>query len=560
MEEVNKLFKLSLVGSGFASLVWTSTFHSSLAETAAQQTVPTADYKSCYLIMASSSSNGCSVSSIRTNDYNHEKNLPHDAYKLLAVPSPIGGVLVICANSIHYHSQSLSCALALNSFYTQLENSTELPKSHVSGSLMRKCDMAVTRCCLVFNKNRRTIAPDLVQALLDIASLTSAVVVTLLVDEDGDAPLSKKLRMSLDSQHDFTSSEELSLYSTAPKSSESTKKSFSFAVRDSLINVGPLKDFAYGLRINADSNATGICKQSNYELVCCSGSGKNGALCVMQQSVRPELISEVFKVEVFLLWPCSRGWEGVIGLGFSSTGKVITKCSLDYANNEDEDARACFASDFRFRNVDERHPPCCNFARVQGIWTVYHKRLPRRRVVQIFARGARILDGAYMTQEFTFGVNSSDPSSSSDNFTVSSASIADPYVLLKMVDGSVQLLIGDISTCNVSIHVPALSFKSSDPVSACTLYCDKGPDPWLRKASTDAWLSTGIPEAIDGNDVSFHEQDIYCLICYESGTLEIFDVPSFRCVFSVIKFIQGKKHLVDRFTRDPFFITQKVKN
>lgn len=38
-------------------------------------------------------------------------------------------------------------------------------------------------------------------------------------------------------------------------------------MRDSLINVGPLKDFAYGLRINADPKATGIAKQSNYELV-----------------------------------------------------------------------------------------------------------------------------------------------------------------------------------------------------------------------------------------------------------------------------------------------------
>ena len=38
-------------------------------------------------------------------------------------------------------------------------------------------------------------------------------------------------------------------------------------MRDSLINVGPLKDFSYGLRINADANATGIAKQSNYELV-----------------------------------------------------------------------------------------------------------------------------------------------------------------------------------------------------------------------------------------------------------------------------------------------------
>ncbi|CAN6271049.1 unnamed protein product [Urochloa humidicola] len=45
--------------------------------------------------------------------------LPHDAYQLLAVPPPISGILVICANSIHYHSQSTSCSLALNSFLSQ---------------------------------------------------------------------------------------------------------------------------------------------------------------------------------------------------------------------------------------------------------------------------------------------------------------------------------------------------------------------------------------------------------------------------------------------------------
>ena len=45
------------------------------------------------------------------------------------------------------------------------------------------------------------------------------------------------------------------------------QKTFSFAVRDSLINVGPLKDFSYSLRMNADANAIGLAKQSNYELV-----------------------------------------------------------------------------------------------------------------------------------------------------------------------------------------------------------------------------------------------------------------------------------------------------
>ncbi|XWS26453.1 hypothetical protein CRYUN_Cryun26dG0033900 [Craigia yunnanensis] len=40
-----------------------------------------------------------------------------------------------------------------------------------------------------------------------------------------------------------------------------------FTVRDSFTNVGPLKDFSYGLRINVDANASGITKsESNYEL------------------------------------------------------------------------------------------------------------------------------------------------------------------------------------------------------------------------------------------------------------------------------------------------------
>ncbi|KAM3254415.1 hypothetical protein ACQJBY_048118 [Aegilops geniculata] len=45
----------------------------------------------------------------------------------------------------------------------------------------------------------------------------------------------------------------------------------SCVLRDKLINVGPLKDFSYGLRVNADANATGNAKQSNYELA--SGGG-----------------------------------------------------------------------------------------------------------------------------------------------------------------------------------------------------------------------------------------------------------------------------------------------
>ncbi|KAL1222215.1 Cleavage and polyadenylation specificity factor subunit 1 [Cardamine amara subsp. amara] len=113
---------------------------------------------------------------------------------------------------------------------------------------------------------------------------------------------------------------------------------------------------------------------------------------------------------------------------------------------------------------------------------------------------------------------------------MSSVSIADPYVLLRMTDGSIRLLVGDPSTCTVSISSTSILEGSKRKVSACTLYHDKGPEPWLRKASTDAWLTSGVGDAVDSADGGPHDQG---------------DVPSFNCVFSVGKFASGRSHLSD---------------
>lgn len=60
----------------------------------------------------------------------------------------------------------------------------------------------------------------------------------------------------------------------------------------------------------------------------------------------------------------------------------------------------------------------------------------------MFEHGARVLDGSFMTQDLSFGASNSDSNTSSENSTVSSVSIADPYALLKMIDGSLRLLVG----------------------------------------------------------------------------------------------------------------------
>ncbi|RWW46054.1 hypothetical protein BHE74_00048046, partial [Ensete ventricosum] len=155
-------------------------------------------------------------------------NIPHDAYKLLAVPSPIGGVLVICANTIHYHSQvihslfkkfccsvfylyfsstcfsswfgdlqSATCSLALNSFATQ-------PESRVVQrlELMKSKASVLTSILFCYGSN----------SILQVA------------DTEGDLHLAKRLRRTpSDALQEFASGEELSLYTTTPDSSETAQ-------------------------------------------------------------------------------------------------------------------------------------------------------------------------------------------------------------------------------------------------------------------------------------------------------------------------------------------------
>ena len=68
----------------------------------------------------------------------------------------------------------------------------------------------------------------------------------------------------------------------------------------------------------------------------------------------------------------------------------------------------------------------------------------RRLVIQIYAYGARLLDGGFMVQELNFRPPNSEIGPSSESQKVASVSIADPYVLLRMIDGSIYLLLGGI--------------------------------------------------------------------------------------------------------------------
>ena len=92
-----------------------------------------------------------------------------------------------------------------------------------------------------------------------------------------------------------------------------------------------------------------------------------------------------------------------------------------------------------------------------------------------------------MTQELTFGVHNSELISNSEAPVVASVSIADPYVLLKMTDGSIQLLVGGtIYSCSWSLR---FVFR----ISNVQMICPFGSTNYFTFASLYVHLLQIIP-------------------------------------------------------------------
>ena len=85
-------------------------------------------------------------------------------------------------------------------------------------------------------------------------------------------------------------------------------------------------------------------------------------------------------------------------------------------------------------------------------------------MVQVYQTGVRLLDGAKMTQELLFTSLKLEGVPDLPSNLAVEATIADPFVLLKMADGSLQLIIGGM----IVISLPA-SRNSLNSVSSSVL-------------------------------------------------------------------------------------------
>ncbi|TKS88975.1 Cleavage and polyadenylation specificity factor subunit 1 [Collichthys lucidus] len=267
-------------------------------------------------------------------------NLPFDCTQVMAVPKPIGGVVVFAVNSLLYLNQSVPpYGVSLNS---QTNGTTAFP-------LRVQDEVRITLDCsqsdfIAYDKMVISLKGGEIYVLTLItdgmrsvrafhfdkaaASVLTTCMVTMepgyiflgsrlgnslllkyteklqeALPEEGkekqdkekerdrdkqEEPPSKKKRM--ESSTNWTDEvDEIEVYGSEAQSGTQLS-TYSFEVCDSILNIGPCANASMGepafLSEEFQSNP-----EPDLEVVVCSGYGKNGALSVLQRSIRPQVVT-----------------------------------------------------------------------------------------------------------------------------------------------------------------------------------------------------------------------------------------------------------------------------
>lgn len=269
-------------------------------------------------------------------------NLPFDCTQVMAVPKPIGGVVVFAVNSLLYLNQSVPpYGVSLNSqtngttaFPLRLQDEVKLTLDCSQADFIAYDKMVISLkggeiyvLTLITDGMRSVRAFHFDKAAASV--LTTCMVTmepgylflgsrlgnSLLLkyteklqeklpeeskekqdkekDEEKDKdkqeePPSKKKRM--ESSTNWTDEvDEIEVYGSEAQSGTQLA-TYSFEVCDSILNIGPCANASMGepafLSEEFQSNP-----EPDLEVVVCSGYGKNGALSVLQRSIRPQVVT-----------------------------------------------------------------------------------------------------------------------------------------------------------------------------------------------------------------------------------------------------------------------------
>lgn len=587
-------------------------------------------------------------------------NLPFDCTQVMAVPKPIGGVVVFAVNSLLYLNQSVPpFGVSLNSqtngttaFPLRVQDEVKLSLDCSQAAFITSDKMVIslkggeiyvltlitdgmrsvrafhfdkaaasvlTTCMVTMEPGFLFLGSRLGNSLLlryieklqennNGAAATTTTTTAADNGDDGDdvdeteqdqekdrqeEPPNKKKRV--DSSSNWTAGkasmldelDEIEVYGSEAQSGTQLA-TYSFEVCDSILNIGPCASASMGepafLSEEFQSNP-----EPDLEVVVCSGFGKNGALSVLQRSIRPQVVT------TFELPGCHDMWTVI-----SPEEKTEQPPAEDEIKSPEAAEKPALTVDEKNKHgflILSREDSTMILQTGQEIMeldtsgfatqgpTVYAGNIgDDKYIIQVSPMGIRLLEG--VTQLHFIPVDLGSP--------IMHCSVADPYVVILTAEGVASMFILKTDTYmgkthRLTLHKPHLHtqsrvialcafrdvsgmfttenkitfFTREETVSrsqseAETLIHDLsntvddeeemlyGDSNLLSSPSKDEFSrSSAQSQSARFGAQSKHEPTHWCMVVRENGVMEIFQLPDWRLVFLVKNFPVGQRVLVD---------------
>lgn len=526
--------------------------------------------------------------------------LPYDCCQIIAVPKPIGGCLVLAVNSMIYLNQSVPpYGVSLNNIADHSTNFPLKPQDNVRFSLERACCVFISPERLVLSVSSGelyvvSLFADSMRSVrgLHFARAASSVLTTCIcVVEDGYLFLGSRLGNSLllrftekdqntvisidDDEVEESSAKkrrldnedpqmfgdlEFEVYGTETKTAMQLT-SYVFEVCDSLLNIGPVGSVAPGEPALTNDELTG--PDPDIELVTTSGHGKNGALCVLQRSVKQHIITTFTLRGVLDMWTVmsdDKMTENEASHSFMILSHDTTTMILKTGSEINE------IDDTGFQT---RAP------------TVFAGNLGNcKYIVQVTTRSIRLLQGSKLLQNIPLDLGCS----------VIQACISDPYLCILSEQGQVITLAlrdvrGNARLVNNKNSIGAVPrvlcmslyrdlsglfsnvITDYDDISSTSTFSSRRPNkkPSMKPENEDDLLYADatkyeLPTLADmaqqlpasTMNTSWwrkHLQEVkptyWLFIVRDTGNVEIYSMPELRLNFLIRHAAQGLKMLVD---------------
>ncbi|XP_019876681.2 cleavage and polyadenylation specificity factor subunit 1 [Aethina tumida] len=531
-------------------------------------------------------------------------NLPFDCTRAVPIKKPLGGTLIFAVNSLIYLNQSIPpYGVSLNSIAETCSSFPLKPQEDIKISMdcaqvgfleddtlvlslkggelyvltlladsmryvrsfhfEKAAASVLTTCICICENNFLFLGSRLGNSLLLRFTEKANEVITLdetdepapkrvKKDDDSEAETGDKVLDSLDDCMatdvlDIRDPEELEVYGNQKQASLQIT-SYVFEVCDSLLNIGPCGNVSLGEPAFRSEEFNKL-SEPDLELVTTSGYGKNGALCVLQKSIRPQIVTTFTLPGYSNMWTVRHNDDKHAFLILSQEeGTMI----LQTGQEINEIDNTGFATDGP---------------------TVFAGNLGNNKyIVQITTVAVRLLAGTNQLQHVPLDLGS----------PIVHVSCTDPYVSLLTTDGQVITLMLRETRGTAKLVISKSTLSNTPPVSTICMYKDtsglfsnKIPEEFTSLPEhfmKDMELKT---ETENEDDLLYGDSDFkmpslnppqpkpkvyynwwkkyftnsrptyWLFVVRENSNLEIYSVPDFKLCFYVTNLSFGYKVLVD---------------